>query len=239
MMFDERTQLCLHWCYARLSAVLKLRTSAAVVPVQPWSYQGVFRSGAAARQRMEISAITILLLVLCATVLSLPGVRKLRPGILLARGVPRKRPMTNVNTRTPRAELKRSMRVGRRPANLLYPAEMSDRINVLQPQQTENQLAQSLNKVHCIKAIQRKRKWRWRCRHKQTAIEISALLFVTTCVLRPTVTYSEVSPLDATSYDCTNETRYESVTLQSVQLRPAIDNVDCWFDSCYMTEAPC
>ena len=33
MMFDEHTQLCLHWCYARLSAVLKLSTSAAVVPV--------------------------------------------------------------------------------------------------------------------------------------------------------------------------------------------------------------
>ena len=132
---------------------------------------GSFRSGAAARQRMEISAFTILLLVLCATVLSLPGVRKLRPGILLACGVPRKRSLTNVNTRTPRAELKPSMRVGRRPANRLYPAEMSDRINVLQPQQTENQLAQSLNKVHCIKAIHRKRKWRWRCRHKQTAIE--------------------------------------------------------------------
>ena len=33
MMFDEHTQLCLHWSYARLSAVLKLSTSAAVVPV--------------------------------------------------------------------------------------------------------------------------------------------------------------------------------------------------------------
>ena len=32
-MFDEDTQLCLHWCYARLSAVLKLSTSVAVVPV--------------------------------------------------------------------------------------------------------------------------------------------------------------------------------------------------------------
>ena len=33
MMFDEHTQLCLHWCFARLSAVLKLGTNAAVVPV--------------------------------------------------------------------------------------------------------------------------------------------------------------------------------------------------------------
>ncbi len=32
-MFDEHTQLCLHWCYARLSAVLKLSTYAAVIPV--------------------------------------------------------------------------------------------------------------------------------------------------------------------------------------------------------------
>ena len=33
MMFDEHTQLCLHWCFARLSAVLRLGTNAAVVPV--------------------------------------------------------------------------------------------------------------------------------------------------------------------------------------------------------------
>jgi len=31
MMFDGHTQLCLHWCFARLSAVLKLGTNAAVV----------------------------------------------------------------------------------------------------------------------------------------------------------------------------------------------------------------
>ena len=190
----------------------------------------------------EINATVILLIilsVLCATVLSLSGVRKLRPGILLARGIPRKGLLTNVNTRTLRAELKSSMRVERTPANRLYPAELSDRINVLQPQQTENQLAESLNKVHRIKAIHRKRKWRWRHRHKLMAIGISALLSVTTCVLRSTVTCSKVSPPDATSYNCTNEARYESCTLQSVQLRPAIDNGDCWFDRCYLTDAPC
>ena len=32
-MFDEHTHLCLHWCHARLSAVVKLSTSAAVVLV--------------------------------------------------------------------------------------------------------------------------------------------------------------------------------------------------------------
>ena len=155
----------------------------------------------------EINATVILLIilsVLCATVLSLSGVRKLRPGILLARGIPSKGLLTNVNTRTLRAELKSSMRVERTPANRLYPAELSDRINVLQPQQTETQLAESLNKVHRIKAIHRKRKWRWRHRHKLMAIGISALLSVTTCVLRSTVTCSKVSPPDATSYNCTN-----------------------------------
>ena len=34
MMFDEHTQLCLHWCYARLSAVLKLGTYAVVIPMR-------------------------------------------------------------------------------------------------------------------------------------------------------------------------------------------------------------
>ncbi len=135
--------------------------------------------------------------------------------------------------------LKSSMRVGRTPANRLYPAELSDRINVLQPQQTENQLAQSPNQVHSINEIHRKHKWRWKHRHKLKAIGICALLSVTTCVLRSTVTYSKVSPPDATSYDCTDEARYESWPLQCVQLRLAIDNVDCWFERCYLTDAPC
>ena len=71
------------------------------------------------------------------------------------------------------------------------------------------------------------------------AIGISALLSVTTCVLRSTVTCSKVSPPDATSYDCTNKTQYESCTLHSVQLRPASNNGDCWCDRCYLTGAPC
>ncbi len=33
MMFDEHTYLCLHWCYAHLSAVQELGTYAAEVPV--------------------------------------------------------------------------------------------------------------------------------------------------------------------------------------------------------------
>ncbi len=187
-----------------------------------------------------MNAIVILLIVLCATVLSLTGVRKLRPGVLLARGhgIPRKGLLTNVNTRTLRTELNSSMRVGRTPANRLYPAELSDGINVLQPQQTENQLAQSLNKVHRIKAVHRKRKWRWRHRHKLTAIGISALLVVSTCVVRSTVTYSKVSPRGATSYGCTNETQYESRTVQSMQCRPRVENSVCWFDCCYLTDAP-
>lgn len=100
------------------------------------------------------------------------------------------------------------------------------------------QLAQSLNQVHRINEIHRKRKWRWRHRQKMKAIGISALLFLTTCVLRSTVTYSKVSPPDATSYDCNNEGRYESWPLQIMQLRLAID-VDCWFERCYLTDAPC
>jgi hypothetical protein len=127
-----------------------------------------------------MNAIAILLIVLCAAVLSLTGVQKLRPGILLAGSIPRKGLLTNSNTRTLRTGLKSSMRVGRTPANRLYPAELSDRINVLQPQQTENQLAQSLSKVHRIKAVHRKRKWRWRHRHKLTVIGIFALLVVST-----------------------------------------------------------
>ena len=33
MTFDEHTYLCLHWCYAHLSAVLELGTYAAELPV--------------------------------------------------------------------------------------------------------------------------------------------------------------------------------------------------------------
>ena len=33
MMSNEHTQLCLHWCYARLSTVVEVGTHAIVVPM--------------------------------------------------------------------------------------------------------------------------------------------------------------------------------------------------------------
>ena len=192
------------------------------------------------KMTLEINAIVILLIALiapCANVLSLPGVRKLRPGILLARGIPRKGLLMNVNTRTLRAKPKYGMRVGRTPANRLYPGELSDRINVLQPQHSENHSVQILNEVQRTKAAHRKRKWRWRHRHKLTATGISALLFLSTCKARSTVTYSKVSPRSATSCGCRNETHCKSWTVQSLHCRPRIGNSDCWFDCCHLTDA--
>ena len=102
----------------------------------------------------------------CVFVTILTGVRK--PTTWLPAS-PRKALLTNVNSRTLRVELNCSMRVGRTPVNRLCPAELLDRTNVLQPQQTEKQPAQCLNKVHRIKAVHRKRKWRWRHLHRTPA----------------------------------------------------------------------
>jgi len=49
----------------------------------------------------------------------------------------------------------------------------------------------------------------------------------------------KVSPRGATSYGYTNKTQYETRTVQSMQCRPTIENSDCWFDCCYLTDAPC
>ena len=42
MMFDERTHLCLHWCYAQLSAVQELGTYAAEVQSHGAGLRSVF-----------------------------------------------------------------------------------------------------------------------------------------------------------------------------------------------------
>ena len=39
-------------------------------------------------------------------------------------------------------------------------------------------------------------------------------------------------------YGCTNETQHESRTVQIMQCRPRVENSDCWFDCCYLTDAP-
>ena len=55
-MFDEHTQLCLHWCHARLSAVLKLSTSAAVVPVVTQAFKQLW---ATPRQSVRFPSRTV------------------------------------------------------------------------------------------------------------------------------------------------------------------------------------
>jgi len=73
--------------------------------------------------------------------------------------------------------------------------------------------------------------------------DLSRLLLHTAHTQMPcttsTITYSKFSPRGATSYGYTNKTQYETRTVQRMQCRPAIENSDCWFDCCYLTDAPC